>query len=174
MNHPPMIAIAGHKNAGKTTLCERLIGELCARGLTVSSIKHAHHTVDIDQPGRDSYRHREAGASEVALVTAKRVAIMHELRDTAEPSVFDIAARLMPVDIVVVEGFKAEDIPKIEIRRDGIVPLGDKAGHIVAIASDSPIEAGTLPVLPLDDIAQMADFIINMFSLEAGDARSPC
>lgn len=172
MTHPPLIGITGLKNAGKTTLAERLIRELSTRGFTVSSIKHAHHTVDIDEPGRDSHRHREAGAREVALATAKRFAIMHELRDAPEPSVFEIAERLAPADLVIVEGFKSQPFPKIEVRREGVTPLGETASGIIAIASDAPVSDGEHIVLPLDDISRIADFIINRFALEAGDARA--
>jgi molybdopterin-guanine dinucleotide biosynthesis protein B len=171
MTHPPLLGIAGLKNAGKTTLAERLIGELTRRGLTVSSIKHAHHSVDVDEPGRDSHRHREAGAREVALVTARRVALMRELRGEREPTVFEIAARLAPADLVIVEGFKSSPFPKIEVRRAGMPPLGDAATDIIAIASDTPIQDASRRVLPLDDVATIADFIIDRFALEAGDAR---
>lgn len=172
MTAPPLIGIAGLKNAGKTTLAEHLIGELTRRRLIVSSVKHAHHSVEVDQEGRDTWRHREAGAHEVALVTPKRVAIMHELRGDPEPSLFDVVDRLGPADIVVVEGFKAVDFPKIEVRRTGVAELGSAAAGVIAIASDAPIANATLPVLPLDDVAGIADFIIDRFALETGDARA--
>jgi molybdopterin-guanine dinucleotide biosynthesis protein MobB len=173
MTGAPAIGIAGYKNAGKTTLAERLIAELTQRGYRVSTVKHAHHSVDLDEPGRDSYRHREAGAHEVALATSRRLAIMRELRGAPEPSLFDILARLDPVDLVIVEGFKAESFPKIEVRRRGMAdPRAAEIGGVIAIASDAPIAGADRPVLPLDDIAIIADFIVDRFSLEAGHARA--
>lgn len=166
---PPLFCIAGYKNAGKTTLTERLVREITERGLAVSTVKHAHHSVDIDQPGRDSYRHRVAGAREVALVTGARWAIMHELRGAAEPPLADIVARLGPCDLVLVEGYKHGDHPKIEVRRSG----GDRpelAGsdkNVVAIASDREEADAPVPVFDLDDVAGIADFILAHVGLEA-------
>ena len=107
----------GWKNAGKTGLMERLVAEFTARGMSVSTIKHAHHAVDVDQPGTDSYRHREAGAREVVLASARRFAVMHELRDAEEPTLEALIARLAPVDLVLVEGYKRAPHPKIEAYR---------------------------------------------------------
>jgi len=173
MTGVPVIGIAGYKNAGKTTLAERLIAELTARGYRVSTVKHAHHSVDLDEPGRDSYRHRQAGAHEVALATSRRLAIMRELRGAPEPTLRDILVRLDPVDLVVVEGFKAEPFPKIEVRRRAAAdPRAAAIEGVIAIASDEPIAGADRPVLPLDDIAVIADFIVDRFSLEAGHARA--
>jgi molybdopterin-guanine dinucleotide biosynthesis protein B len=173
MTNQPVIGISGYKNAGKTTLTERLIAELTARGLSVSSVKHAHHSVDIDEPGRDTHRHREAGAYEVALATSSRFAIMHELRGAPEPQLNEILSRLAPVDLIIVEGFKSEPIPKIEVRREGAArALATDIPGIIAIASDAPPKDTHLPVFALDDISGIAAFIIGQFSLEAGNARA--
>ena len=164
-----LIGIAGGKNAGKTTLVERLVCELAGRGLIVSTVKHAHHTVDVDQPGRDSHRHRMAGAREVALITPKRWAIMHELRGAPEPEIADLLSKLAPADVVVVEGFKQTDFPKIEVRRANTTstPLGADIPGIVAIVSDYPIADATVPVLLLDDVPAIADFVIAYHGLLA-------
>lgn len=157
-----LFGIAGWKNSGKTTLAERLVAELTARGWRVSTVKHAHHDADIDREGSDSFRHRAAGAAEVALVTARRWAIMHELRGEAEPSLEEIAARLSPCDIVIVEGFKTLSHPKIEARRLAAretKPLAPSVPNIVAIAADHRVEDESVPVFALDDIAAIADFI---------------
>src|SRR5262245_12971297 len=113
----PVFGISGWKNSGKTGLTVRLVEELTSRGYRISTVKHAHHDFDIDKPGADSFRHREAGACEVAIVSGKRFAIMHELRGDAEPSLVDILERIAPCDLVLVEGYKREPVPKIELRR---------------------------------------------------------
>jgi molybdopterin-guanine dinucleotide biosynthesis adapter protein len=158
---PPVFGITGWKNSGKTTLTERLIAELTGRGYRVCAIKHAHESFDIDQPGRDSYRLREAGARRVLLSSPKRWALMHELGGDPE----------VPLDQVLVEGYKREPFPKIEIRRDGGAsrqPLAGSAPQIVAIASDRPSEeVDDLPVFHLDDIGGMADFIAAHLRLGA-------
>ena len=157
-----VFGIVGWKNSGKTTLTERLVTALTARGFSVSTVKHAHHAFDIDKEGADSFRHRAAGAGEVAIVSAKRWALMHELRDEDEPTLDDILARLSPCDIVLVEGYKRERHAKIEARRREAVqttPLSAQDPNILAVACDHEQVAETLPVFALDDIAGIADFI---------------
>lgn len=158
--------VTGWKNAGKTGLMERLVAEFCARGLRVSTLKHAHHSTDVDQPGTDSHRHRSAGASEVLLASPNRVAIMQELRDAEEPSFVDLLSRLNPVDLVLVEGFKREPHPKIEAyRTDAGNPLiapGDQS--IRAVASDISLDLDR-PVFDLDDTVAIADFIAGELGL---------
>lgn len=165
---PALFCISGYKNVGKTTLTERLVHEITSRGLVVSTIKHAHHRVDIDQDGRDSYRHREAGAREVALVSGARWALMHELRGEPEPPLSDILSRLSPCDLVLVEGYKQDSHPKIEVRRSGVdrPPLADGDESVVAIACDHDIPGTQLPVFHLDDITEMADFVLDHVGLE--------
>lgn len=161
--------VTGWKNSGKTGLMERLITEFTARGFSVSSIKHAHHTVDVDHPGKDSYRHRQAGAQEVILATRNRVAIMQELRGADEPSLDDLLARLNPVDLVLVEGYKRDRHPKIECHRSettqGVIATQDPT--IRAVAADGPI-AVTQPVFDLNDTKAIADFIIQDLGLTGG------
>lgn len=162
MTQPKVFGIAGWKNSGKTGLAVRLVTELTARGYRVSTIKHAHHDFDIDKVGADSFRHREAGAQEVTIVSGTRFAIMHELRGAAEPSFEDILARLAPCDLVLVEGYKREPIPKIEARRleaKNTTPLAPTDPHIHAIAADHPVEAPGLTVFDLNDTAAIADFV---------------
>ena len=158
--------VTGWKNAGKTGLMERLVAEFCARGLSVSTLKHAHHSTDVDQPGTDSHRHRSAGASEVLLASPNRLAIMQELRDAEEPSFVDLLSRLNPVDLVLVEGFKREPHPKIEAyRTDAGNPLiapGDQS--IRAVASDISLNLDR-PVFDLDDTVAIADFIAGELGL---------
>ena len=158
--------VTGWKNAGKTGLMERLVAEFCARGLSVSTLKHAHHSTDVDKPGTDSHRHRSAGASEVLLASPNRVAIMQELRDAEEPSFIDLLSRLNPVDLVLVEGFKREPHPKIEAyRTDAGNPLiapGDQS--IRAVASDISLNLDR-PVFDLDDTVAIADFIAGELGL---------
>lgn len=152
--------VTGWKNCGKTGLMERLVSEFTDRGLMVSTIKHAHHSTDVDQAGTDSHRHRMAGASEVILASTHRVAIMQELRGADEPPLSELLARLLPVDLVLVEGYKREPHPKIEAHRKAaqqpLIAPGDPS--IRALASDSPLEIDR-PVFDLDDTAAIADFI---------------
>jgi molybdopterin-guanine dinucleotide biosynthesis protein B len=166
---PPIFGVVGWKNSGKTTLVSRLIAELTRRGFKVAAVKHAHHGFDVDQPGRDSYRFREAGAREVAVVSGRRVAIMHELRDEEEPPLEAVLERLSGSDLILVEGFKAHSHDKIEARRREAAQqtpmLGDMPG-IVAIATDHGADTGEVPVYELDDIAGMADFILRHTGLE--------
>ncbi len=153
--------VTGWKNAGKTGLMERLVAEFTGRGFSVSTVKHAHHAFDVDQPGRDSYRHRTAGASEVLLASGQRVALMQELRDQPEPPLDTLLARLSPVDLVLIEGYKREAHPKVEAFRkeagnDLIAPGNDT---IRAVASDTPLTLDR-PVFDLNDTARIADFIL--------------
>lgn len=157
-----VFGITGWKNSGKTTLTEKLVAELVRRGRRVSTVKHAHHDFDIDKEGADSFRHRQAGASEVAIVSGRRWALMHELRGEEEPKLADILERLAPTDIVIVEGYKRENHFKIEARRTNAkdrTPLAPSDPSIVAVAADHPQANETLPVFDLDDIASIADFI---------------
>jgi molybdopterin-guanine dinucleotide biosynthesis adapter protein len=166
---PPAFGITGWKNSGKTTLTARLIAEFTSRGYRVCAIKHAHESFDIDQPGRDSYRLREAGAWRVLLSSPKRWALMHELHDEPEMPLDRLLAEAGGVDLVLIEGYKREPFPKIEIRRDGGAsrqPLGERAPQIVAIASDRPgEEQDSLPVFHLDDVGGLADFIADYLRL---------
>ena len=157
-----VFGITGWKNSGKTTLTERLVAELTQRGWTVSTVKHAHHAFDIDREGTDSFRHRRAGAREVAIVSGRRWALMHELREEAEPPLDAILARLAPCDLVLVEGYKREGHRKIETRRlEGRSrdPLSANDPSIVAIASDYAVDDEKVPAFDLDDVAGIADFI---------------
>lgn len=161
-----VIGFAGWSGSGKTTLVEQVIGLLEARGLTVSLIKHAHHDFEIDHPGKDSYRHRHAGCREVLITSAKRWALVHELRGRQEMTLREALARLSPCDLALVEGFKHEPIPKIEIWRSAInkPQLFPNDPHIIAVASDLPV-ATTLPQLDLNQPAAVADFIVKTLSL---------
>ena len=170
MNGQRVFGISGWKNSGKTGLTERLVAELTRRGYRISTIKHAHHDFDIDKPGADSFRHRQAGATEVAIVSGTRFAIMHELRNEPEPPLADILARLAPCDLVVIEGYKREPVPKIEARRleaKSREPLSPNDPHIVAIAADHPVANSELPVFDLDDTISIADFIVQITRLGA-------
>ncbi|MBW8282180.1 MAG: molybdopterin-guanine dinucleotide biosynthesis protein B [Rhizobium sp.] len=169
-SRPRIFGISGWKNSGKTGLAVRLVAEFTRRGYRISTIKHAHHDFDIDKVGADSYRHREAGAHEVALVSGTRYAIMHELRGADEPSFEDILARLGPCDLVLIEGYKREPVAKIEARRleaKSREPLAPNDPHIVAIAADHPVDGSALPVFNLDDTTAIADFITEIVKLPA-------
>ncbi|WP_170605947.1 molybdopterin-guanine dinucleotide biosynthesis protein B [Ruegeria arenilitoris] len=158
--------VTGWKNAGKTGLMERLVSEITVRGFTVSTIKHAHHSFDVDQPGRDSYRHRVAGASEVLLASGQRVALMQELRGEPEPQLHDLLARLSPVDLVLIEGYKQENHPKIEAFRAvaGTQLIAPENKTVRAVASDTPLHLD-VPVFDLNDTQAIADFILNEVAL---------
>ena len=162
-----IFGIAGWSGSGKTTLLEKLIPSLVDRGLKVSVIKHAHHGFDIDKPGKDSYRHREAGAAEVMLASGTRWALMHECRNEPEPQLKDLVARLAPCDLVLVEGFKQEPVPKLEVFRpaNGKSPLFAERDDIVAVACDEAIDA-PVPVLDLNHIDAVADFVIRHCQLD--------
>lgn len=161
-----VMGMAGWSGSGKTTLIEQVIDLLQAKGLVVSLIKHAHHDFEIDHPGKDSYRHRHAGCREVLVTSAKRWAVMHELRGQDELKLNDALAQLSPCNLVIVEGFKREPIPKIEIYRAEIGKplLFPNDPHIIAVASDAPLET-TLPLLDLNQPAAIADFILKATSL---------
>ncbi|UUV06310.1 MULTISPECIES: molybdopterin-guanine dinucleotide biosynthesis protein B [Ruegeria] len=158
--------VTGWKNAGKTGLMERLVAEITGRGFAVSTVKHAHHSVDVDQPGTDSHRHRVAGASEVLLASGQRIALMQELRGAPEPPLAELLARLSPVDLVLVEGFKREDHPKIEAYRAaaGNALMAPENGTIRAVASDTALDLDR-PVFDLNDTAGVADFILKEVGL---------
>nr|WP_099558914.1 molybdopterin-guanine dinucleotide biosynthesis protein B [Hartmannibacter diazotrophicus] len=162
----PVIGVAGWKNSGKTTLVVRLVSELVSRGFRVSTVKHAHHKFDIDHEGTDSWRHREAGAKEVCLVSTRRVASQLELRGDPEPPLGDILAGLAPTDIIIAEGFKESPIPKIEIRRleaKSHDPLVDAVPNVVAIVADHPVvDLKGLPGFSIDAISDIADFVAQM------------
>jgi molybdopterin-guanine dinucleotide biosynthesis protein B len=161
-----VFGFAGYSGSGKTTLIEQLIPRFVVAGLTVSLIKHAHHGFDIDRPGKDSYRLRAAGASEVLLMSDERWALMHELRGAAEPALEEQLARLSPCDLVLVEGYKRVAMPKLEIHRPalGQVPLWEDDPDIVAIAADGPVKT-PLPVLDLNQPEAIAEFIMQHLSL---------
>ncbi len=157
-----LIGLAGWSGAGKTTLVEKLIPELTGRGLSVSTVKHAHHNFDVDQPGKDSYVHRHAGATEVLVTSANRFALMHELRGAPEPGLADLLAKLAPVDIVIVEGFKRDPHPKIEIwrRANGKPFLHPEDPAIVAMAADEKLDGLPLPCIDLNDMKEVADMVL--------------
>jgi molybdopterin-guanine dinucleotide biosynthesis protein B len=162
-----IFGFAGWSGSGKTTLIEKLIPRLIARGLRVSLIKHAHHTFDVDQPGKDSYRHRHAGASEILVTSSRRWVLMHELRGSPESS-FDEQIRLLsPCDLLFVEGFKFAPIPKLEVWRaeTGEPLLHPKDPHIVAVASDAKVET-KLPLLNLNDHPAIEAFIVKHLGLQ--------
>jgi molybdopterin-guanine dinucleotide biosynthesis protein MobB len=153
--------VIGWKNAGKTTLVERLVAEIVGRGFTVSTVKHTHHLVDVDRPGKDSHRHRSAGARQVILASSARWALMSELRAAPEPPLAELLRHLDPVDLVLVEGYKREDHPKVEAWRAAtgqpLIAAGDASVRAVA-SNDRP--ATDRPVIGLDDIPAVADFIL--------------
>lgn len=154
--------VVGWKNAGKTGLMERLVAEITGRGFRVSTIKHAHHAFDVDQPGKDSFRHRAAGAGEVLLASHKRWVLMHELTDEDEPSMADMLARLSPCDLVLIEGYKRDTHPKVEVFRKaaGHALLAPDDPTVHAIATDTEVQSD-LPLFELDDTAAIASFILR-------------
>lgn len=173
-----VFGFAGWSGAGKTTLIEQLIPRFVSGGLDVSLVKHAHHAFDVDRPGKDSYRHREAGATEVLLASDRRWALMHELRGAPEPSLEELLARLSPCDLVLVEGYKRSRLPKLEIHRPA---LGKPLLHpddpsIVAIATDVALDAARgapLPRLSLDDIDGIAAFVLAHVGLHKDRTDEP-
>lgn len=162
------MGITGWKNAGKTTLVERLVAEFVRRGWRVNTIKHGHHDLDVDQPGRDSYRHRAAGATEVAVVGGHRYAIM---REQEEPALAEVLARLAPADLILIEGYKREPHAKIEVRAGG-EPMAPHDPAIVAIACDEPPSDDRLPWFRRDDIVGVADFIAGVVPITSSARRS--
>ncbi|MDP7100543.1 MAG: molybdopterin-guanine dinucleotide biosynthesis protein B [Rhodospirillales bacterium] len=164
-----IFGLAGWSGSGKTTLIVKLIPEFVSRGLTVSTMKHAHHKFDIDVPGKDSYEHRQAGASEVMISASQRWALMHEVGDIDEPSVDELIAHMSPVDLLLVEGFKWHSHLKMEIHRPSIgKPLLQKDDpEIIAVASDEALAGLSVPMLDLNDVNGIADFILDRCSLKA-------
>src|SRR5262249_14003178 len=158
-----IIGLAGWSGSGKTTLLAKVIPRIVARGLRVSTLKHAHHGFDVDQPGKDSHTHRMAGASEVLVSSANRSALVHELRGQAAPALGALLATLSPVDLVLIEGYKAETPPKLEGSRAAVGKplLHPNAPAIVAVASDEPLPAARVPVVDLDDVERIADLLIR-------------
>jgi molybdopterin-guanine dinucleotide biosynthesis protein B len=158
-----IIGLAGWSGSGKTTLITKLIPRLTARGISVSTLKHAHHGFDLDQPGKDSFFHRAAGASEVIISSANRWAILHELRGQPEWDLAALMGKMSPVDLVLVEGFKRDAFPKLEIHRiaNGKPLVHPEDPHIVAIASDSAVPAALVPVIDLNDIGAIADLLLK-------------
>jgi molybdopterin-guanine dinucleotide biosynthesis adapter protein len=162
-----IFGFAGWSGSGKTTLIEQLIPRFVQRGLRVSLIKHAHHTFDVDHPGKDSYRHRHAGAAEILVTSSRRWVLMHELRGTQEPSFEEHVKRITACDLLLVEGFKFAPIPKLEVWRaaTGEPLLHPNDPHIVAVASDAKIET-KLPLLDLNDVEGISDFIVKKLELK--------
>ncbi len=156
-----LYGVVGWKNAGKTGLMERLVSEIAGRGFRVSTVKHAHHTFDVDHPGKDSHRHRVAGATEVLLASRNRFALMHELRDEDEPTLEHLLTKLAPVDLVLIEGYKRDTHPKVEAHRaeTGNPLIAPEDPTIRAVASDTPL-ALDRPVFDLNDTVAIADFIL--------------
>jgi molybdopterin-guanine dinucleotide biosynthesis protein B len=164
----PVIGIAGWKKSGKTTLAERLISEFTRRGLRVATVKHAHHDFQIDDAATDSARHRRAGAGQVAIVSAKRWALITELGDAHEPDLAQVIGWLEPCDLVIVEGYKSAPIPKIEARRSaafGSEPLAGGDPNVIAVAADHAADGFGRPVFALDDISGIADFVAGSLEL---------
>ena len=157
-----IFGLVGRSGSGKTTLMERLVPELRATGLTVSTVKHAHHGFDIDKPGKDSWRHREAGAEEVLLISGGRWALLHEVRDAAEPTLEELLARMAPVDLVLVEGFHSHGLPSIEVHRpsEGHALMWRPGSSIVAVASDVPMVGLGAPRLDLNRPDAVARFVL--------------
>jgi molybdopterin-guanine dinucleotide biosynthesis adapter protein len=158
-----IIGLAGWSGSGKTTLLAKVIPSIVARGLKVSTLKHAHHAFDVDQPGKDSHTHRMAGATEVLVSSANRWALVHELRGAAELSLEALLDKLSPVDLVLVEGYKRQPHPKLEIYRAslGKPPMHPDDPAIIGIASDQPLPAAPIPVIDLDDVEQVTEFLIR-------------
>jgi molybdopterin-guanine dinucleotide biosynthesis protein MobB len=170
-----LVGLCGWSGAGKTTLLARLIPELRARDYSVSTIKHAHHGFDVDRPGKDSYIHRECGASEVLVASERRWALIHELREEVEPALHDLLAHLSPVDLVLVEGFKRDHHPKIEVHRAllGKPLLQPDDPYIMAVASDTR-PGVPVPVLDLNNSAAIADFVLQVaMSIHQFQAATP-
>jgi molybdopterin-guanine dinucleotide biosynthesis protein B len=163
MSSARVLGIVGWSGSGKTTLITRLIPVLIARGIRVATLKHAHHKFDVDQPGKDSYEHRKAGACEVIVSSARRWVHMHEVGDGAEATLPELLAKVSPCDLILVEGFKTERHPKLEVFRQatGNPPLHPIDLRIVAIASDHPFPDAGIPVVDLNDIAAVADLALE-------------
>ncbi|GIL00116.1 MAG: molybdopterin-guanine dinucleotide biosynthesis protein MobB [Alphaproteobacteria bacterium] len=165
-----VFGVTGWKNAGKTTLVAALVTEMAVRGLTVSTVKHAHHSFDIDHEGTDSWKHRRAGSRETLLVSSVRWALMHELRDEREPALDDLLAMLAPCDLVLIEGYKREGHDKIEVIRGEAGrdrPKWPEDPSIVAVAAEERPEGCALPCFHPDDARAIADFILSRLSIAA-------
>jgi molybdopterin-guanine dinucleotide biosynthesis adapter protein len=158
-----IIGLAGWSGAGKTTLVAKLIPSITARGLTVSTLKHAHHAFDVDQPGKDSYMHRMAGATEVLVSSQNRFALMRELRGAPELALPELLAKLTPVDLVIIEGYKRDPHPKLEVFRAGVAKplIHPDDPHVVAIASDVALPEMRVPRVPLDDTEAIIDILLK-------------
>jgi molybdopterin-guanine dinucleotide biosynthesis protein B len=158
-----IIGLAGWSGSGKTTLIKKLIPSLIARGLKVSTLKHAHHGFDLDQPGKDSFFHRAAGATEVIISSAKRWAILHELREEPEWDLGELVTKMSLVDLVLVEGFKRDKFPKLEIHRaaNGKPLIHPDDPHIVAVASDVALPKAKVPVIDLNDVETIVDLLLQ-------------
>jgi molybdopterin-guanine dinucleotide biosynthesis adapter protein len=164
-----IIGVAGFKNSGKTTLVEKLVRHLTGLGYHVSTVKHAHHSFDIDHEGRDSFRHRKAGASQVAVISRERTAIIHELRGEEPPSLPEVIAQLKPCDLVIVEGYKRDAHNKIEVRNLALnhPELAGDDPTVVAIAATASITDAPVPVFDRDDVEALASFIIGHCGLHS-------
>jgi molybdopterin-guanine dinucleotide biosynthesis protein B len=158
-----IIGLAGWSGSGKTTLLAKIIPRLVARGCTVSTVKHAHHNFDVDTPGKDSHVHRMAGATEVLVGSGRRWALMHELRDEPEPSIYDLLQKMSPVDLVLIEGFKAAQHTRIEVFRHdvGKPPLHPDNPQIAGIVSDTPFPGAGRPVIHIDDVEGVVELVLT-------------
>jgi molybdopterin-guanine dinucleotide biosynthesis adapter protein len=175
MNNMRIIGLAGWSGSGKTTLITKVIPRLIARGLKISTLKHAHHGFDLDQPGKDSFFHRAAGATEVIVSSAKRFAILHELREELEWDLGSLVGKMSPVDLVLVEGYKRDAFPKLEVHRaaNGKPLIHPEDPHIIAIAADVALPSATVPVLDLNDVEAIADLLMNhAVPIDAADATA--
>jgi molybdopterin-guanine dinucleotide biosynthesis protein B len=163
MQSSRILGITGWSGSGKTTLLTRLIPEFVARGLRVATLKHAHHAFDVDTPGKDSYEHRKAGASEVIIASARRWVQMHELGTAPEPTLADLLRRLTPCDLVLVEGYKHEQHPKLEVYRAAVgkPALYPEDPHILAVATDAPLSGPHPTTVDLDDVAAIAALVLR-------------
>jgi molybdopterin-guanine dinucleotide biosynthesis adapter protein len=169
-----VLGLTGWSGSGKTTLLVEMVPRIIARGFSVSTVKHTHHGFDLDQPGKDSWRHRAAGAAEVLISSGRRWALMHEVKD-GEPELPDLLGRLAPVDLVLVEGFKASPHPKIEVHRPtlGRDPVWPGRSDIVAVATDAALEGCDRPVLPLDDPGAVVDWALCFLDLSVVSESAP-
>ncbi len=169
-----IVGLAGYSGSGKTTLITKVIPQLLARKLTLSTLKHAHCGFDLDQPGKDSFFHRQSGATEVLISSSKRFAILHELREEPEWDLLGLVARMSPVDLVLVEGYKREPIPKIEVHRaaNGKPLLYPEDPYVAAIATDIDLPDAWLPVVDLDDVESVAELLLQ-FAVPVADIQMP-
>ena len=163
-----IFGVVGWSGSGKTTLMQTLLPNLIGRGYSVSTMKHTHHNFDIDKPGKDSHTHRMAGAHEVLITGSKRWALLHENRDEPEPSIDELLARMSPVDLVLIEGFKSHPHRKLEVYRPSVGKelLSADDPSIVAVASDEPLPGLSVPVLDLEGIGAIGDFIVGYCGLD--------